>query len=70
MGTDPQVSAVHAFATAASSVTTASEALIVFVEAARAAERAAFGGSGPLHDLEHLSAVPGSRRMAPSRALV
>jgi hypothetical protein len=27
-------------------------------------------GSGPLHDLEHLSAVPGVRRKAPSRALV
>jgi hypothetical protein len=181
MGTEPRVRAVQAFATAASRVTTASEALVVFVEAARAAERAVFGGipprrrdrgigdtwsakdvlahisawrdrqarrltagggtrgpsgdrmairlndvtleavnakshaqraawtweqveadadasaerliaalratdlgllrdgallvgsilgSGPLHDLEHLSAVPGSRRMAPSRALV
>ncbi len=27
-------------------------------------------GSGPLHDLEHLSAVPGTRRKAPARALV
>lgn len=182
MGTDPQVRAVQALVGAASNVTTAREALIVFVEAAREAERAVFGkipprrrdrgigdswsakdvlahisawrdrqarrltagtsgarapspsrmairlndaaleavnarshaqraewaweqveadadvsaerliaalratdsgllgsgellvgsilGSGPLHDLEHLSAVPGSRRTAPSRALV
>ncbi len=27
-------------------------------------------GSGPLHDLEHLSAVPGVRRKTPSRGLV